>query len=127
MAKNIVLLLLLATSCTSYKRCMEKYGSIQADTTTVIDTVTVVKPVDSIRYVFNRDSLHYIVRETERTRLVINRDTIICMAKSDTVHHYTKTIEVRKQPVFKPKTPWWLVPALVGFILLLITIFFTRK
>lgn len=108
MKVTLLLALVALASCTSYNKCLNKFGSMDSTMVVTVDTIEVLRPVDSIRHVL--DTSKYVVRETERTRLVVHRDTIICMSKEDTVHHYRTTVEVREKPMFKEKTrrmPWW--------------------
>ena len=109
-----IAMIAMLASCTTYKRCYHKYGSMDSTVVVKVDTIKVVRPVDSIRHIM--DTSRHVVIETARTKLVIHRDTIDCMSKADTIHHYVRTVEIREKPVFRDKpakVAWW-VWALVG-------------
>ena len=104
----LVNFMLIFGGCTTYQRCQDKYGQIATDTVYTVDSTRVITRSDSIRHIL--DTSRYVVKETERTRLVVHKDTVVCTSKADTVHHYVRTTQIQHKPIFIDKDPrvlWW--------------------
>ncbi len=93
-------LTVLITSCTTYKKCADKFSSTYTDSVRVVVPVAVVVPRDSVITRVKTDTT-YIYKEVQqgRARVILERTPIVTtiQAKCDTV---TITREV---PVMVPQ------------------------
>ena len=118
------LLLLLCSSCASYKRCVKKFGNTVTDTVTVNVPVLVAIPRDSV-VIQTRTDTTYFVKESQqgraRVRLERTPTTTTASATCDSI------IIERRVPVRVPVSTttmgvnprWRQLAYVLGFLLML--------
>lgn len=110
--KSLILVLLLLTSCVTYKRCKEKFSTV-VDSVTIELPVEVKIPKDSISLRYINDTLrHTIIREQGRAKIIIHRDSIFTEVRvicKDSIIYISKTIKVPVAQKYEDQaTPWWM-------------------
>lgn len=130
----------LASSCTTYRKCAEKYSTTYTDSVEITVPVTVLVPRDSVITRVKTDTT-YIYKEVQqgRARVIIERTPVITtvQAKCDTVT-ITKEVPVmvpQEVRVFRDDPDkvagwyreafWWML--LVNLIIIALFYFLSRK
>lgn len=120
----IIVLCLLLSSCTTYQRCKEKYGTSYSDTITVENSMTVSIPKDSIVTTVVNDTLTYIKEITEgRAKLIIQKTPQITYIKAE-CDSITKTVtKIERVPIQQAifgVNPIWKKIAIISLIVVVV-------
>jgi hypothetical protein len=119
----LLLLSMLLSCCTTYRRCSRKFASLSQDTITL--TVPVIVPKDSVTISYLTDTLKItdtIYSQSGRARIKVYRDTIKTYVECDCEDTIIQ-VPVKCPPVVKfTKEPWFHDLRFLPFLIVVLVV-----